>query len=288
VRAEYHRLLKTLMDAIKKAKEAGFLDHVDIRVKEGAGAYVCGEESALINSMEGRRGEPRFKPPFPAVRGLWQKPTVVNNLESLMNVPQSLLRGGKWFRGIGTEKSKGTKVFSVCGDVKFPGVYEVVMGTQVKELVEVLAAAEDIKMVQVGGGSGRMIPRSMLEMPLSYETVLGGGGVIVFSEGRDTIDIMRRTMEFFAEESCGKCTPCRVGTEVMVEVFDRLVSGDGLSGDLRTLRELSDAMMLSSLCGLGQTAPIPLLDSLEHFPKEYENRINQSIFLRNLRAVKRW
>lgn len=284
VRAEYGFLLPLLSDAIKQARENGYLPDMAIELREGAGAYICGEESALINSIEGLRGEARYKPPFPVSRGLWGKPTVVNNVETLMNIPPIILNGSQWFRGIGTKKSRGTKVFSISGDVGVPGVYELELGTRLAELVLDLASAEKVKMVQVGGATGRIIPASMLDTPLAYETVLGSGAVTVFDESRDVIDIMLRNTEFLADESCGKCTPCREGNEVMLEILERLANGDGEKSDLQALEDLGQVMMSSALCGLGQAAPVPVSDTLKYFRKDYENRIKQSILIRSLRS----
>jgi NADH:ubiquinone oxidoreductase subunit F (NADH-binding) len=283
IRAEYVFLVPLLSGAIGQAGEMGYLKGVEIEIREGAGAYICGEESALLNSIEGLRGESRYKPPFPVSSGLWGKPTVVNNVETLMNIPPIILNGYEWFRGIGTKKSSGTKVFSVSGDVAKPGVYELDLGTRLSELVLELAAAEKVKMVQVGGATGRVVPASMLDTPLCYESVLGSGAVTVFDESRDIIEMMLRNMEFLAEESCGKCTPCREGTEAMVEILERLAAGDGERSDLQSMDELGQVMMSSSLCGLGQAAPIPLFDTLKHFRKDYEARIEQSMLIRNLR-----
>ena len=286
LRAEYHYLQELLANAINQVRERGFLEHLDIQIYEGAGAYICGEESALMDSIEGKRGEARFKPPFPPTEGLWGKPTIINNVETLMNIPQIINKGAGWFKKIGTEYSKGTKVFSVSGDVGKPGIYELVMGSRLKELVRDFAGAERVKMVQIGGASGRIVPFTMLDTPLSYETVLGSGGVTVFNDSRDVIDIVKRDIEFLAEESCGKCTPCREGTEVMVEILGRLDKGEGVPEDIEALESLSEAMMLSSLCGLGQTAPVPVMDSLQHFRHEFEDRIKQSLFLRSLQGYK--
>ena len=253
----------------------GLLDNFDIDIREGAGAYVCGEESALMESIEGKRGEARYKPPFPPTEGLWGKPTIINNVETLMNIPQIILNGAQWFSQMGTERSKGTKVFSVSGDVKKPGVYEVVLGSQLRELVEDLAMAEKVKMVQVGGATGRIIPHDMMDAPLSFETILGAGAITVFDESRDTIDIVYRTLEFLAEESCGKCGPCREGTEALVEILGKFSRGEGENKDITALERLSQAMMLASLCGLGQAAPTPVIDSLQHFRDDYENRIRE-------------
>jgi NADH-quinone oxidoreductase subunit F len=284
LRAEYHYLLDVLVDAIEQVKAKGFLADLDIKICEGAGAYICGEESALMDSIEGKRGEARFKPPFPPSKGLWGRPTIINNVETLMNIPAILRNGARWFSHIGTDKSKGTKVFSVSGDVDRPGVCEFVMGSRLDEIVVDWAHARDIKMVQVGGASGGVIPYAMIETPLAFEAVLGSGAVTVFDKSRDTLDFVSRTVEFLAEESCGKCTPCREGTEVMLEILGRLASGDGQQEDIQTLEELANVMALSSLCGLGQSASIPVLDTLKYFRNEFEIRIKQSVFLRSLRG----
>jgi NADH:ubiquinone oxidoreductase subunit F (NADH-binding) len=287
LRAEYHYLFNLLHHAIRQAKEKGFLEHLEIDLREGAGAYMCGEESGLMNSIEGMRGDARYKPPFPPSKGLWGRPTVINNVETLMNIPPIILNGSQWFKKIGTEQSKGTKVFSVSGDVEKPGVYEIELGSKLSELVIELALAKKIKMVQVGGATGRMIPQPMIEIPLSYETILGSGAITVYDESRDVIDVIYRNMEFLAEESCGKCTPCREGTEAMVEILGRLAKGEGREEDIEVLEDLSSAMTLSSLCGLGQAASVPVMDTLDHFRKDYENRIEQSIFLRSLGGTQR-
>ncbi len=273
LRAEYHYLLDLLQGAVNQARESGFLDGFDINIREGAGAYVCGEESALMESIEGRRGESRYRPPFPTVAGLWQKPTTINNVETLMNIPQIVLNGGSWYSKMGTERSQGTKVFSVSGDVARPGVYELVLGSPLGELVDELALAKDAKLVQIGGATGRIIPYDMMDTPLSFENILGAGAVTVFDKSRDVIDIVYRTMEFLAEESCGKCTPCRQGTQVMVEIMERFSRGEGKQKDIRVLEDLSETMMLSSLCGLGQAAPFAFLDTLKYFRDDYDNRI---------------
>jgi len=275
LRAEYHYLLDLLRDVIDQARDEGFLDGFEIEVREGAGAYVCGEESALMDSIEGKRGEVRYRPPFPPTRGLWKKPTIINNVETLMNIPQIVLNGGQWFSQVGTERSKGTKVFSVNGEVAKPGVYELILGSQLKELVEDLAMAENVKLVQVGGATGRIIPGDMMDTPLSFETILGAGAITVFDETRDVVEIVHRTMEFLAEESCGKCSPCREGTEALAVILRRLSEGQSEAGDIGSLERLSQAMMLSSLCGLGQAAPNPVMDSLQYFRGAYESRIRE-------------
>jgi len=275
LRVEYHHLLDLLIEAVNQAKDRGFLEHIDIAISEGAGAYVCGEESALMDSIEGKRGEVRYRPPFPTTQGLWGKPTTINNVETLMNIPQIILNGANWFNQIGTEQSKGTKVFSVSGDVEKPGVYEMVLGSPLRELVIDLAMAKNLRVVQVGGATGRIIPYDMIDTALSFETILGAGAITVFDDSRDIIDIVYRTMEFLAEESCGKCSPCREGTTVMVGILERLSRGEGVEKDIKLLEELSSAMILSSMCGLGQAAPVPVVDSLQYFRHDYESRIKQ-------------
>ena len=285
LRAEYHYLLEGLTKAISQCRNKGYLDDLDLDVQEGAGAYICGEESALMNSIEGKRGESRFRPPFPPTMGLFERPTIINNVETLVNVPHIIQNGSNWYQAMGTDESKGTKLFCVSGDVERPGIYEMELGSELRELVVDLAGAKGIKMIQVGGSTGRIIPKEKIDTQLCYETVLGSGAVIVFNEGRDVVDFVYRTMEFLNEESCGKCTPCREGTEVMVEVLGRLVKGEGVAEDISVLEELSQVMTLSALCGLGQTAPVPVLDTLKYFRKDYENRISQSILLRSLKTV---
>ena len=275
LRAEYHYLLNSLLKAIGQARKQAFLGSFDIDIREGAGAYVCGEESALMDSIEGKRGEVRYRPPFPPTKGLWGKPTIINNVETLMNIPQIILNGAPWFSQMGTERSKGTKVFSVSGDVKKPGVYELVLGSSLRELVEDLAMAEKPKVIQVGGATGRILPSTMIDTPLSFETILGAGAITAFNESRDVVDIVHKTLEFLAEESCGKCAPCREGTEALAEILGRFSRGEGESRDITILEQLSQAMMLSSLCGLGQAAPTSVMDSLQHFRDDYESRVRE-------------
>ena len=275
LRAEYNEYKDGLQNAINQSKEKGYLQKagVDIEIFEGAGAYICGEESALIESIEGKRGEARYRPPFPPTEGLWKKPTVIDNVETLMNIPRVIFGGAEWFNQMGTERSKGTKVFSICGDVQKPGVYELVMGTPLRELVEGLAQAKDVKMVQIGGASGRVVPYENIDTLLSFETVLGAGGVMVFDQSRDVIEMIRMNMEFFAEESCGKCFPCREGTKRMLEIVTRFDEHKASIKDFEALEDLSETMMLSSLCGLGQAAPNSLVDTLKYYRNEYESRI---------------
>jgi NADH-quinone oxidoreductase subunit F len=284
LRAEYHYLLDLLSNAISQSKANGFLAHVNIEIREGAGAYICGEESALMDSIEGKRGEARYKPPYPPSKGLWGNPTVINNVETLMNIPPILLHGAGWFTQIGTEKSKGTKVFSVSGDVARPGVCEFVMGSHLDEIVVDWAGAQDIKMVQVGGATGAVVPVASLKTPLAFETVLGSGAITVFNHSRDTIEFITRTVQFLAEESCGKCTPCREGSEVMLEILERLANADGYPEDIQALKELSTVMSLTSLCGLGQATSIPVLDTLKYFRHDYDTRIQQSELFRSMRS----
>jgi NADH:ubiquinone oxidoreductase subunit F (NADH-binding) len=284
LRAEYHYLLESLKNALSQAAQKGFLTDLTIEIHEGAGAYICGEESALMDSLEGRRGEARFRPPFPPSKGLWGKPTIINNVETLATIPHIIANGAAWFAQIGTEQSKGTKLFSISGDVAKPGVFELVLGSSLKELVVDLAGAEKTKWVQVGGATGGIVPFSMITTPLAYETVLGSGAVMVFDESRAVLDFVHRTVTFLSEESCGKCTPCREGTEAMLQIVERLDAGDGQAGDIQALEELSETMMLSSLCGLGQAAAIPVLDTLRYFRNDYETRIKQAVFLRSLRG----
>jgi len=281
LRSEYHSLNSLLVSAIEQVRSKGYLKEMDIQVFEGAGAYVCGEESALMNSIEGQRGESRYKPPYPPTRGLWNMPTIINNVETLMNIPHIIDKGAGWFSAMGSGRSKGTKVFSVSGDVARPGVYELEMGSPLKELVVNLAGAEDVKALQVGGATGNIIPGYMIDTPLSHETFLGSGSVVVFNSTRDIIDIVYNDMRFLSEESCGKCTPCREGTEVMLEILGRLQQGDGRERDISTLEELARVMAAASLCGLGQAAAVPVLDVLKYFYNEFIDRVDQSHFLRS-------
>jgi NADH:ubiquinone oxidoreductase subunit F (NADH-binding) len=285
LREEYHFLVKVLKRAIEQTSAKAFSGDVKIAIVEGAGAYVCGEESALMESIEGRRGEARYRPPFPPIKGLFGKPTIINNVETLMNIPQIIMNGWKWFRSVGTDRSAGTKAFSVSGDVESPGVYELPLGSRLRELIIDLAAAKDIQAVQVGGAAGRLIPASMLDVELSYESVLGSGAVMVFNRSRDLIGLLHGIVQFFAEESCGKCVPCREGTQIMKEILERMMNAQGESGDLKVLEELSALMNLSSLCGLGQSVAMPVLDSLSYFRSKLENRIAQSALLRGLKGI---
>lgn len=285
LRAEYRYLLEGLRNALRQAEDSGLLEELDIEIREGAGAYICGEESALMNSIEGKRGEARFRPPFPPVNGLFGFPTIINNVETLANVPLIIRNGADWYSRMGTKESKGTKLFCVSGDVSRPGIYELEMGSSLKDLVIGLAGGEDVMMVQVGGSTGRVLPFSMIDIPLAYESVLGSGAVIVFDHSRDVVDFLYRTMEFLNEESCGLCTPCREGIECLIEVLDRLVNGEGVQGDLEILEVSCAPMASASLCGLGQSAPTPVRDSLQYFREAFAGRISQSVLLRSLKSI---
>jgi len=284
LRAEYHYLYDRVASAIEQSRAKGFLSHTDIQIFEGAGAYICGEESALMNSIEGHRGESRFKPPYPPQQGLWGQPTIINNVETLMNIPHIIKNGASWFSAIGTNKSRGTKVFSVSGDVENPGVFEMPMGSSLKELVVDLAGAKDIQAVQIGGATGNILPYDRIDTKLSHETYLGAGAVVVFNSSRSIIEAVQNNIRFLHEESCGKCTPCRDGLEAMTGVYDKFARGEGAQSDIRVLEELSQVMSLASLCGLGQAAPIPVLDSLKYFREEYTKLIQQSAYIRSYTA----
>ncbi|MBW1784528.1 MAG: SLBB domain-containing protein, partial [Deltaproteobacteria bacterium] len=284
LREEYSFLAERLHKAIDQAAGEGFCDGVVIKLVQGAGAYVCGEESALMESIEGKRGEPRYRPPFPTDRGLFGKPTVVNNVETLMNIPWIITHGARSFREIGVAGNAGTKVFCVSGDVERPGVYELALGSALEEIVYEHAGARDVQMVQVGGGGGRIVPVEKIDLPLTYETALGSGAVMVMDRQRDILEVVHCALEFFAEESCGKCAPCREGTEVLLATLNRIREGNGVPGDLQAMEELGTVMQMSSLCGLGQSAPVPLLDSLKYYRSVYESRIEQSRFVLGLRG----
>jgi len=285
LREEYRYLLAPLNNALSQCRRKGLLAHMDITVFEGAGAYICGEESALMNSIEGLRGESRFKPPFPPSRGLWQYPTIINNVETLMNVPYIIEHGAAAFSAVGTERSRGTKLFCVSGDVRHPGVYELPLGTPLKELIVDLAGAEDVKAVQVGGAAGSILPADRIDIPLAQETVLGAGAVVVLNHSRDIIDVVHNNMVFLHEESCGKCTPCRDGLECMVGIYDRLTRGEGTREDIRVLEALAQVMGQASLCGLGQAAPVPVMDSLKYFREEYDALIQRSEYIRQYGTI---
>jgi len=291
VRAEYPIAVKRLEIAIKQAREAGVLGknifgtgfNFDIGLRLGAGAFVCGEETALLASIEGKRGEPRPRPPFPAVKGLFGKPTLLNNVETYANIPQIILKGADWFAGMGTERSKGTKVFALGGKINNTGLVEVPMGTTLREIIYEIGGGipkgKAFKAVQTGGPSGGCLPASMLDTPVDYDnlvaagSMMGSGGMIVMDEDNCMVDIARFFLDFTVDESCGKCTPCRIGTRRMLEILDRIVDGKGEDGDIEKLESLAASIKASALCALGQTAPNPVLSTLKHFRHEYEAHI---------------
>ncbi|MFV0381931.1 MAG: NADH-ubiquinone oxidoreductase-F iron-sulfur binding region domain-containing protein [Breznakia sp.] len=287
VRAEYPIAVKRLEIALAQARENGLLGesifgtdfNFDIEIRLGAGAFVCGEETALITSIEGNRGEPRPRPPFPAVKGLFNKPTVLNNVETYSNIGQIILKGAEWFGGIGTEGSKGTKVFAVGGKINNVGLVEVPMGTTLREIVEEIGGGvpngKKFKAAQTGGPSGGCIPAKHMDVPIDYDrlvelgSMMGSGGLIVLDEDSCMVDIAKFYLDFTVDESCGKCTPCRVGTKRLYEILEKITSGQGEMKDLETIRELSEHMQKSSLCALGQTASNPVLSTLHYFEDEY-------------------
>jgi len=290
-RAEYPIAVSTLNLAIKQARSFGLLGKnimgtdfsFDLEVRMGAGAFVCGEETALMASIEGSRGEPRARPPFPAQKGLWGKPTNINNVETYANVPQIILKGAEWFSSMGTEKSKGTKTFALAGDVKNTGLIEVPFGITLREIIfEVgggIKGDKKFKAVQTGGPMGGCLPESLLDLPVDYETlgqagsIMGSGGMIVMDEGTCMVDIARFFMEFTQDESCGKCVPCRVGTHRLLEILEAICDGRGTPEDIDELQELSEQIKKNSLCGLGQGAPNPVVSTLNHFMDEYKAHV---------------
>ncbi len=287
VRAEYPIAVKRLNIAIKQAREYGLLGKnifdsgfdFDLHVRLGAGAFVCGEETALMTSIEGNRGEPRPRPPYPAVKGLFQKPTTENNVETFANIPQIILKGADWFASMGTEKSKGTKVFALGGKIKNTGLVEIPMGTTLREIIEEIGGGipngKKFKAAQTGGPSGGCIPASLMDTPIDYDNLtaigcmMGSGGLIVMDEDNCMVDIAKFFLNFTVDESCGKCTPCRVGTKRLLEMLDKITSGKGTLEDLDKLEELCYYIKQNSLCGLGQTAPNPVLATLKFFREEY-------------------
>lgn len=290
-RTEYPLAIKRLQIAIGQAKERGLLGEdilgsgfdFDIEIYQGAGAFVCGEETALMRSIEGRRGMPRPRPPFPAHKGLWEKPTILNNVETLCNVPQIIRKGGAWYASVGTETSKGTKVFALSGDVNNIGLVEVPMGTTLRTLIYDIGGGipkkRKFKAVQLGGPSGGCIPEHLLDTPVDYEeiakvgAIMGSGGVIVMDENTCMVDMARFFMEFIQEESCGKCTPCREGTRRLLQLLVKISEGRGEPGDIDTMEELSGVIRETALCGLGQTGPNPVLSTLRYFREEFEAHI---------------
>jgi len=287
VRAEYPIAIHRLEIAIGQAREYGLLGknifgtgfNFDIHLRFGAGAFVCGEETALMTSIEGHRGEPRPRPPFPAVKGLFGQPTILNNVETYANIPQIILKGVDWFKSMGTEKSKGTKVFALGGKITNTGLVEVPMGTTLREVIEEIGGGipngKKFKAAQTGGPSGGCIPASLIDTPIDYDnliaigSMMGSGGLIVMDEDTCMVDLARFFLDFTVDESCGKCTPCRVGTKRLLEILDKIIAGNGEMEDLDKLEELSNYIKSASLCGLGQTAPNPVLSTLRYFRDEY-------------------
>jgi len=287
VRAEYPIAVKRLRLAIEQAKEYGLLGNnilgtdfsFDLEIRLGAGAFVCGEETALMTSIEGKRGEPRPRPPFPAVKGLWQKPTILNNVETFANIPIIILKGAEWFSSIGTEKSKGTKVFAVGGKINNTGLVEIPMGTTLREVLYDIGGGipngKKFKAAQTGGPSGGCIPADLIDTPIDYDSLIqlgsmmGSGGLIVMDEDTCMVDIAKFFLEFTVDESCGKCPPCRVGTKRMYEILERITGGKGEEEDIEKLEILAKNIRASALCGLGQTAPNPVLSTLKYFKDEY-------------------
>ncbi len=293
VRAEYPIAVKRLEIAIGQAREMGLLGKdifgsgfdFDIELRLGAGAFVCGEDTALMTSIEGHRGEPRPRPPFPAVKGLFGKPSVLNNVETYANIPQIILKGPEWFSSMGTEKSKGTKVFALGGKIHNTGLVEVPMGTTLREIVEEIGGGvpngKKFKAAQTGGPSGGCIPASLIDTEIDYDnliaigSMMGSGGLIVMDEDNCMVDIAKFFLEFTVDESCGKCTPCRVGTKRLYEMLDKITQGRGTLADLDKMEELCHYIKENALCGLGQTAPNPVLSTLRYFRDEYEAHVVQ-------------
>ena len=292
VRAEYPIAVKRLGIAITQARAYGLLGKnifntgfdFDVDIKLGAGAFVCGEETALMTSIEGKRGEPRPRPPFPALKGLWQKPTILNNVETLANIPQIILNGSEWFANMGTEKSKGTKVFALGGKIKNTGLVEIPMGTTLRTIVEEIGGGcpngKKFKAAQTGGPSGGCIPASLIDTPIDYDnliaigSMMGSGGMIIMDEDNCMVDIAKFFLEFTVDESCGKCTPCRLGTKKLLAMLTDITEGRGKPGDIERMIELSEYIKANSLCALGQTAPNPVLSTIKYFRDEYEAHIN--------------
>jgi len=293
VRAEYPLAVKRLQIAIKQAREYGLLGEnifgtdfsFDVEIRFGAGAFVCGEETALLNSVMGRRGEPRPRPPYPAVKGLWNKPTIINNVETFANVPVIISNGAEWFSSIGTEKSKGTKVFALTGKVNRTGLIEVPMGTTLREIIFDIGGGipdgKRFKAVQIGGPSGGCIPEEHLDTMIDYDSLIslgammGSGGLVVMDEDTCMVNVAKFFLEFIVDESCGKCAPCRIGTKRMLEILDKITSGKGEPEDIDRLEKLATTVRDTALCGLGQTAPNAVLSTLRYFRNEYEAHINQ-------------
>lgn len=291
IRGEYGLAYRRLEKAILQAREFGFLGNnifgtefnFDIHIHAGAGAYVCGEETALLESLEGKRGEPRSRPPYPVTKGLWNKPTSVNNVETLANIPAIIRNGAEWYRSIGTPSSPGTKVYTIMGNVNFSGVIEVPMGVTLREVINIYAKGmkpgSTLKLAQTGGSSGSIIPAVLQDTPMDFESFrkagvsLGSGALLICDQNTCIVDLVKVLLQFFRFESCGKCTPCRVGTQRSYEIVDRISKGQGKLEELDTLLDLASEMERASNCGLGQTATVPIRDMLKHFRTEVEAHI---------------
>ena len=293
IRAEYPLAVERLKKALSQARKNNLLGKnilgkkfdFDIKIKLGAGAFVCGEETALIASIEGQRGMPRAKPPFPVYKGLWGKPTVINNVETLANIPYIIRNGAEWYSSFGTEKSKGTKVFALTGKIKNSGLIEVPMGIPLREIIYDIGGGIEnnkaFKAVQTGGPSGGCIPADLLDIKVDYESlatvgsIVGSGGMVVLDENDCMVNIAKFFLQFTQSESCGKCIPCRVGTKRLLEILERITSGKGREGDIELLEDLAGDVKATSLCGLGQTAPNPILSTIRYFRDEYETHITK-------------
>ena len=292
VRAEYPIAVERFKKAIESAKEYGILGkniwntgfNFDLEVRLGAGAFVCGEETALLESIEGRRGQPRLKPPFPANEGLWGKPTLINNVETYANITKIILNGAKWYSSIGTDNSKGTKVFALGGNVNNVGLVEVPMGTTLREIVYDIGGGipngRNFKAAQTGGPSGGCIPKEHLDTPIDYESLksigsmMGSGGLIVMDDSKCMVNLAKFYLGFTVDESCGKCTPCRIGTKRMYELLEKITDGKGEEGDIEKLERLAVSVQKASICGLGQSAPNPVLSTLKYFREEYREHVS--------------
>ncbi|MAT68116.1 MAG: NADH-quinone oxidoreductase subunit L [Planctomycetaceae bacterium] len=302
IRAEYPLAVERLEKAIKQATKRGLLGHhicdtpfsFEVEIRLGAGAFVCGEETALIASIEGQRGQPNPRPPYPADEGLWGCPTLINNVETLANIPAIMREGGEWFRSIGTESSAGTKVFALAGRITHTGLIEVPMGITLREIIEEIGGGipegRKFKAVQTGGPSGGCLPEEHLDMPVDYDTlrsagsIMGSGGMIVMDETSSMVEVARYFMEFCMTESCGKCVPCRAGTAQMYELLDKIATSTGTPADLQLLEQLCEVVQACSLCGLGQTAPNPVLSTLRYFRHEYGEKLRPDPLLQPVAA----
>jgi NADH:ubiquinone oxidoreductase subunit F (NADH-binding)/(2Fe-2S) ferredoxin len=291
IRAEYPLAVDRVNKAIKDARKAGLLGKnllgssfsFDCEVRLGAGAFVCGEETALLASVEGRRGTPSPRPPFPSIKGLWGMPTAINNVETLANIPRIMNRGGAWFASMGTDRSKGTKVFALTGKAKYSGLVEVPMGMSLREIVFDIGggsgSGKAVTIIQTGGPSGGMIPEKHFDTPVSYEhlqqlgSIMGSGGMIVMDESDSPVELSRFYLEFTVDESCGKCAPCRIGGHQLLTILGRIAKGEGTQADMKMAKRIALAMQRASLCGLGQTAPNPVLSAMKYFPEDFARRL---------------